>query len=124
MHILFIVGNVIIHHHNNTLIWNAMFPENLVCMTHISLEELKSLQCNALVNQCATFVKISVAHSIRPNFKSVGPTLFLPYIDNVKSAEIMMYQQGRIQGASRPPKLRPQHQNSTKLRPQNGSFRP
>ena len=26
--------------------------------------------------------------------------------------------------APRPPKLRPQHQNSTKLRPQNGSFRP
>ena len=24
----------------------------------------------------------------------------------------------------RPPKMRPQHQNSTKLRPQNGSFRP
>ena len=25
---------------------------------------------------------------------------------------------------SQPPKMRPQHQNSTKLRPQNGSFRP
>ena len=27
-------------------------------------------------------------------------------------------------GPPRPPKMRPQHQNSTKLRPQNGSFRP
>ena len=39
--------------------------------------------------------------------------------------------QGRIQGGAPgarappwPPKMRPQHQNSTKLRPQNGSFRP
>ena len=37
--------------------------------------------------------------------------------------------QGQIQGGPRgpgpprPPKMRPQHQNSTKLRPQNGSFR-
>ena len=27
-------------------------------------------------------------------------------------------------GPPQPPKMRPQHQNSTKLRPQNGSFRP
>ena len=27
-------------------------------------------------------------------------------------------------GPPRPPKMRPQHQSSTKLRPQNGSFRP
>ena len=39
-------------------------------------------------------------------------------------------QQGWIQGGApgarppQPPKMRPQHQNSTKLRPQNGSFRP
>ena len=37
--------------------------------------------------------------------------------------------QGWIQGGPggpgpQPPKMRPQHQNSTKLRPQNGSFRP
>ena len=36
---------------------------------------------------------------------------------------------GRSKGAPgawapRPPNMRPQHQNSTKLRPQNGSFRP
>ena len=37
--------------------------------------------------------------------------------------------QGQIQGGTgglgpQPPEMRPQHQNSTKLRPQNGSFRP
>ena len=45
---------------------------------------------------------------------------------------IKMYgrEQGGTQGgtlgaqAPRPPKMRPQHQNSTKLRPQDGSFRP
>ena len=34
--------------------------------------------------------------------------------------------QGGVRGPGppRPPKMKPQHQNSTKLRPQNGSFRP
>ena len=41
--------------------------------------------------------------------------------------ESTVVSQGRIRGGAgppQPPKMRPQHQNSTKLRPQNGSFRP
>ena len=52
--------------------------------------------------------------------------LFL-LLENITSNFYMCVHTGADPGgaqAPRPPKMRPQHQNSTKLRPQNGSFRP
>ena len=64
-----------------------------------------------------------LAAQIKDAFMNIG----FVAITNHNISEDVVSTRGRTRGARappRPPKMRPQHQNSTKLRPQNGSFRP
>lgn len=44
--LLWIVGNVIIHHNNNPLIRNSMVVNNVICMTNVSLQDEKESVTN------------------------------------------------------------------------------
>ena len=72
-YILFIVGNVIIHHHHYVAIRNAMIVQNLVGVTNISLEKnIKySLKCEQKVcnnNSRKSALSFRVYHIPKPFF--------------------------------------------------------
>ena len=75
-----------------------------------------------------TYVGKRSSQDMTARQNTVTPANVLP--SGKKQCPVYVITQGRIQGGPGglgppwPPKMRPQHQNSTKLRPQNGSFRP